>query len=412
MKKILSEKYCTGCSACSVICPTHAIAMVENDEGFLFPNIDSNLCIDCKQCIKSCPVIASLKKKSENGSDKKSLTLDGRLYAARNFDNDVLSQSSSGGLFHAVASSILQTGGIVYGVIFDSNFIPIYIRTQKIREINLMCSSKYIEAVLSSNILNELLNDIKDGRRILFSGTPCQTAGIISICKNNKISIDNAYFVDFFTCSGVPSRRLWKQKLTEHFSIHKIESVNFRSKKLGWRLFSLEFIFQRYRLQRKNIQFPLCDWGRIFLSTSHSCRRSCKFCCFLTKDRQADFSIGDLWNSWYIPHKWQDDKGVSLVMINTVKAGKLLDKVSQFAELIELDEKAGDWAGLDRENNYIENIEERKRFWSFFMEHGFTKTVQRYCPLHIKDYMKFGFIRPILIRTGLIKYIDKIVYKT
>ncbi len=409
MKKVLSEKYCTGCSR---ICPTHAIAMVENDEGFLFPNIDSNLCIDCKQCIKVCPVIASLKEKSDNCINKAPATLDGKLYAARNFDNDVLFQSSSGGLFHAVASSILQTGGIVYGVIFDSNFIPIYIRTQKIREINLMCSSKYIEAVLSSNVLNELLNDIKDGRRILFSGTPCQTAGIISICKNNKISIDNAYFVDFFTCSGVPSRRLWQQKLTEQFSIHKIESINFRSKKLGWRLFSLEFLFQRYRLRRKNIQFPLCDWGRIFLNTPHSCRRSCKFCCFLTKDRQADFSIGDLWNSWYIPHKWQDDKGVSLVMINTVKAVNLLDKISQFAELIELDEKAGDWAGLDRENNYIENLEDRKRFWSFFMEHGFTKTVQRYCPIHLKDYIKFGVIRPILIKTGLIKYIDKIVYKT
>lgn len=411
MKKILSEKYCTGCSACSVLCRAHAIAMVENDEGFLFPKIDSNLCIDCKQCIKVCPVIASLKEKSDNCINKVPATLYGKLYAARNHNMQIVMQSASGGFFHAIASVILESKGVVYGVSFDKVFLPQYVRAETASELQPMLSSKYVEAFLSENVLNQFFDDIRAKKIVLFVGTPCRVAGIISMCDKFNLDINNVYFADFFTCAGVPSRKLWTKKLAEQVNVSTIKNIDFRYKEKSYRNYSVRFTFKNDSHKPLMSLSKLNDWGRLFLFIPHCLRRSCRYCVFLTKKRKTDFYLGDMWDSSYIPHKWQDDKGVSLVMINTVKARNLLDKVYQFAGLIELDEKAGDWAGLDRENNYIENLEDRKKFWSFFMEHGFTKTVQRYCPIHLKDYIKFGFIRPILIKTGLIKYIDKIVYR-
>lgn len=218
--KIIKSNNCTGCFACYNVCPVNAIEMKYDDEGFYKPLISSN-CIECGRCIKICPVI-------DNINSNKVL----ETYAAWSNDEEILLNSSSGGIFSELALNILNDNGIVYGVGWENGEVKHKRITTKdgLRELQ---GSKYLPSFVGE-AYKSVLEDLKNGKKVLFSGTPCQIAGLNKIVRH-----DNLITVDLI-CHGMPSYKVFKKYCKEEF-LEEVKKVDFRSKKTGWINFSLVF---------------------------------------------------------------------------------------------------------------------------------------------------------------------------
>ena len=198
MKKIdtLEKKDCSGCMACMNICPKNAIMMKEDKNGFKYPKIDEKLCIDCGLCSKACPVINKLKENLYNI----------KVYACKNKDENIRKKSSSGGLFTLFAKYILDQEGVVFGAKYDENLRVIHDYIEKDDNINEFRGSKYVQSDINSTYA-KAKKFLSNGRKVLFTGTPCQIEGLITYLGKNY---SNLYTQDFI-CHGVPSPKVWKK---------------------------------------------------------------------------------------------------------------------------------------------------------------------------------------------------------
>ena len=221
MCELVSDKsLCCGCSACYDACPKSAITMIEDKEGFLYPAIDEDKCIDCKLCEKVCP--------TKNKKKNKSLL---EAYAAYNTDENIRLKSSSGGVFSLIAEYVLRNQGVVYGAAFDENFEVEHLRVASVEELELLRGSKYVQSKLDG-IYNLCKKDLEIGKQVLFTGTPCQVSGLKSFLRKEY---DNLVCMDI-VCHGVPSRMVWRKYLEYriNFAKSKIVQIAFRLKNEGW----------------------------------------------------------------------------------------------------------------------------------------------------------------------------------
>ena len=197
MPEFAKKNECTGCSACANICPRQCIEMNEDAEGFVYPQIvNDSLCISCGACERACPI---LNKKNNNDV----LT---KAYAALSKDESLRLESSSGGIFSELAKVVLQSGGIIYGASYNENGLVEHINIDNIEALGKLRGAKYSQSNMgdSFQVLKKQLNS---GRKILFSGTPCQVAGLKSFLNKDY---DNLICIDF-VCHGVPSPMAWRQ---------------------------------------------------------------------------------------------------------------------------------------------------------------------------------------------------------
>ena len=211
------KEKCCGCKACQDICSFNAISFNCDDEGFWYPNIDENKCVECKLCEKICPQLIKIE-------EKKPL----EIYAARNINEQIINQSSSGGIFTALATTIInEKKGHVYCVEYDNNMVAKYKCVDKIEDLNSCRGSKYVQAD-AKEIYKNILEDLKNGIFVMFIGTPCQAAAVREITKNNEEKI---LIVDFI-CHGVPSPKLFKEYIDymQKKNRSKIVKYNNRSK--------------------------------------------------------------------------------------------------------------------------------------------------------------------------------------
>ena len=300
--KIIKNNNCTGCFACYNVCPVNAIEMKYDNEGFYKPLISSN-CIECGKCIKTCPVI-------ENKNSNKVL----ETYAAWSNDEEILLNSSSGGIFSELAFEILNEDGIVYGVGWEDGEVKHKRITTKdgLKELQ---GSKYLPSFVGDAYKN-VIEDLKDGRKVLFSGTPCQIAGLNKIIKN-----DNLITVDLI-CHGMPSYKAFEKYCKEEF-LEKVKKVDFRSKKTGWINYSLIY----YTNILKNNYHRMDKFFFGFLKDIYL-NEPCYNCKFKGtkegKNREADITLADFWG---VPKELFNEKGVSLVVINTKKGKELFSKI-------------------------------------------------------------------------------------
>lgn len=309
MKK-LEVTYCNGCSACVNKCPKHCIEMVKDQEGFLYPAIMESQCIDCHLCEKVCPVL-----------NKRETVLPVRVYVARNSDAIVVKRSSSGGIFSLFALNILRKGGVVFGARFNDKFEVIHDYIADEKELGLLQGSKYIQSDLNKTF-TEVKSLLKIGRKVLFSGTPCQIAGLKSFLG---IKYENLLTVDFI-CHGVPSPGVWKSYLTETLkelnieSLDKVTRISFRDKIIGWKRFG--FSISYHSTENKALSFTETLDKNHFLKGFISnlyLRPSCHHCLFKNWSSGSDITIADAWGVENIYPELNDDKGYNLVIISTKK---------------------------------------------------------------------------------------------
>ena len=196
MINIIEKSKCTGCSACANICPKNCIEMIRDEEGFLYPQINFDICGECGICEKICPVANFEYIKDDT---------DTIAYAVINKNNDIRKKSSSGGVFTLLAEQVLDNNGVVFGAAFDKNFLVKHISVENKEELDKLRGSKYLQSDVGDTYTIAKAN-LDNGRQVLYSGTPCQIAGLLSFLKKpykNLITVD-------LICHGVPSPRLWK----------------------------------------------------------------------------------------------------------------------------------------------------------------------------------------------------------
>ncbi len=313
MNEIIVEKEkCSGCFACVSACPVSSISMQEDSEGFWYPKINSLTCIECNLCRKSCPVIS---RQDRNRKEK-------TIIAAKSRDDVVRLKSSSGGIFPLLAEVIFVQGGVVYGAAFSEDCkTVIHVRIDQKRDLWKLQGSKYVQSKID-NCYKEAKKDLDTGRKVLFTGTPCQIEGLRSYLMKEY---DNLYLQDI-VCHGVPSPLVWKKyvEYREKEARGSVERTYCRHKKYGWNMFSLLFEFSN---KRKYIGSKREDlYLRGFLANLFL-RPSCYQCSFKGLDRNSDITLADFWGIDNIFPNMNDDKGISIVMINSEKGGELFDKI-------------------------------------------------------------------------------------
>lgn len=303
MIHITEPKNCCGCNACVQACPKHCIKMQEDSEGFLYPVVDRESCIDCGLCERVCPVI------NQNEPQKPVVTL-----AAVNSDESVRLASSSGGIFTLLAERTIDNGGVVFGAAFDENWDVKHICIDSKSELPKLRGSKYVQSTIG-NCYKEAITHLSAGKEVLFSGTPCQIAGLKRFLHKEYKNLKTVDVV----CHGAPSPMVWRMYLDEvssMYNIAQITDIKFRDKTEGWKNFSLSIKYKDKGGAEKTFRETLNEnvFMRCFLSNL-CLRPSCYACPVRNGKSGSDITLADLWGAENICPGLDDDKGVSLVLL-------------------------------------------------------------------------------------------------
>lgn len=302
----LNKDNCCGCGVCEKICAHSAITMVADDFGFLYPKVSVDRCVDCGLCERICPF--NTKGTTQYDSPK--------AYAVRHRDPEVVNQSRSGGFFTAITDSILQSGGIIYGAVVDEFVRVVHMRADSSAGRDRMRGSKYSQSQLC-DVCNAVKRDLRNGKRVLFSGTPCQVEAITRFVgeklRENLVTVD-------IICHGVGSPEVWR-RFVEHIERsagRKIAQVDFRDKKkYGWNgLHKESFLFEKDSVRK---YYPYTYYNDFHV------RESCRNCPYTSIPRHSDITLGDLWGFEKVVPEWgKGNNGISLVLINSTKGLELM----------------------------------------------------------------------------------------
>lgn len=315
----LKPEYCTGCGACSNVCPTQAITMEFDREGFLAPVVHEDKCVNCGLCARQCPVM----NPQYPNWDKPV------CYAAMGSD-EVRAKSSSGGIFSLVSSYVLANGGYVCGAAFDENFVLKHTIVSSEEDMPKLRESKYVQSDTNTAYtqIGELL---KQQKLVLFSGCGCQVAGLYAYLDGKKIDTDNLYTLDLM-CHGSPSPKLFEKYLKEEHAGHEIAHVSFREKAhFGWTA-GMTVQYKDGGVYRKSkVTDPYYKAFQPFVSL----RKSCGHCLFAKIPRQGDLTLADFWGAGALKRNFDDQKGTSIVSVNSEKGKKLLEIIRKDLKLLE-----------------------------------------------------------------------------
>lgn len=311
---IIPYNTCTGCGACSAICPRTCIKMTEDELGFEIPVINSTLCIHCEFCKKVCPVY------NDYGAKINRVPL--RVIAAKNKEMSVVTKSSSGGIFSAFAENIINRKGIVYGVALTNTLKAEHVRIEDIESIIKVRGSKYIHST-SSNAFSTIKSDLKSNRLVLFSGTPCQIAALRQYLR---LDYPNLLCIEV-VCHGVPTHLAFQKYIKYLENKHKSEiiDVNFRDKAKGWENNRISFKFANGKILSQRSSQNLFAQGYI---NNLFVRDSCTDCRFKALKSNADVTLGDMWGVENMLPNYNATGGVSLICVNSLNGENALGQIS------------------------------------------------------------------------------------
>lgn len=361
----LKKEDCCGCSACYSICAKHAITMKPDEEGFLYPEIDQASCVDCGRCTQICPVMYE-------GNYKESGTP--RFYVARHKLPEVLQQSTSGGAFTAISDAILRKKGVIYGADYDEGFHVLHKRAETTKQRNRMRISKYVQSDMGDTY-TQIKVDLKAGRTVLFTGTPCQAAGLRGFMGNSPLT-DRLYVCDLI-CHSIPSPLIWEEykSLLERENGGKLVSVQFRSKKHGWSRENSKkgILFATDR----NCEIQEDDrFYQLFFKGGAITRPSCSQCRFADINRASDLTIADYWGIEKYSPEWFDPLGVSVILVNSSKGNDFFDQCRQdmLVEERPKEESLNEQKRLHEPSKFPEN---RSLFWENYQCFGFEFVIEK-----------------------------------
>lgn len=308
----VNKSQCCGCTACVNICPTKSIYLEEDNKGFLYPKIDENICINCGLCETTCP----LKQNSLPAVHEH------KAYGVKNKSASERMKSSSGSVFIELAKFILSQKGVVYGVRMEDDFTICYSRAENLDEARKFQGSKYVQSLKLDNY-NKVKQDLIQGKKVLFIGTPCEVAGLKNFLRGRDTS--GLYTVDII-CHGVPSQLFLKQSIQKQEERYgaKVKRLTFRDKSYGWRNQEIKIDFNN----EKEYHAPIWEDEFYRLFTSNYILRDCCYSCHYSNlDREGDITIGDFWNIKNVKEAFEDQLGVSSVIINSEKGNQLFEEI-------------------------------------------------------------------------------------
>lgn len=347
MISINEKEHCCGCYSCIQRCPKQCITMREDEEGFLYPKVDESVCIDCGLCEKVCPVI-------NQDAEREPL----EALAAKNPNEEIRKESSSGGIFTMLAESVIDGGGVVYGACFDERWEVVHQSAETKADLAKFRGSKYVQSKVL-NTYKEAEAQLKAGRKVLYSGTPCQIAGLRRFLRKDY---DNLLTVDFI-CHGVPSPGMFRTYLRDEIRRMtarqgggrntvllpciplvtesdgfdckglKIKSISFRDKRNGWKKYGFALALSESSDEGENSVLlsysPLNKnlFLRGFLRDLYL-RPSCYACPTKHLKSGSDITLGDWWGIGSLKPEIDDDRGVSAVTINTEKGQAVLHNLN------------------------------------------------------------------------------------
>lgn len=352
MITITDKSQCCGCSACAQRCPKQCISMQMDNEGFLYPQVDISKCVDCHLCEKVCPVI--------NQYDTRTPL---KVYAAKNSVDEVRRLSSSGGIFTLLAEQTIKDGGVVFGACWDNEWNVKHDCVDNLSDLQRFRSSKYLQSVIGDNYL-KAEQFLKTGRKVMFTGTPCQIAGLKHFLRKEY---DNLLAVEII-CHSVPSPGVWQQFLTTRLHTLKwnksdIRNISFRDKKTGWKTYS--FVIENkdgnsfIELSSKNA------FMRGFLADLYT-RPSCHACSAKQLKSGSDLTLGDFWGIESLMPEIDDDKGVSAIIVNSDKGKQVLHNINVELHEVQYDDLT------TRNPALVKSFPKTPKRTEFFKEDGFT----------------------------------------
>lgn len=317
MPALAAKEYCTGCTACASACPKGCITMAVDEDGFRFPAVDPDACVSCGLCERVCPVTAPRQVPEEAP----------KAYAAYTKDDALRLNSSSGGVFSEVAKLVLAQHGAVFGAAYHENFEVVHICVEQEAELTRLRGAKYAQSDLGSTF-SQVKRRLEQGQQVLFSGTPCLVGGLKAYLTKDY---DNLLTVDF-VCHSVPSPMAWKAYVSyraEQDNGGKLpERINLRAKNSGWSRYRYSNLFEyaggsaHSAISGESLYMKLFGGG--YLS-----RESCENCRFKGYSRISDLTLGDFWGIWDIHPEMDDNKGTSLVLVQSDRGAVVLEQLRQ-----------------------------------------------------------------------------------
>lgn len=370
MIEIKNKTLCTGCGGCVQKCPRSCISMNEDEKGFKYPKVEKDKCIRCNLCDKVCPFNGTLIPKYNP-----------TVYAARTLNDDILKHSSSGGIFSELCKIVLSRGGVIFGASFNENFEVEHTYIEKFEDIYKLQGSKYVQSDINLSFL-EIQKFLKDNRLVLFSGTPCQVSGLLNFLGKEY---DNLVCIDFI-CHGVPSPLVWRSYLNylEEKTKSNVSHINFRDKSNGWRMFNIFFKFdseetegsESQQNEKRNLIFKESVTKNIYLKgfiNNLFLRPSCYNCHFKSFKSKSDITLGDCWGIEHVYPELNDNRGYSLVFLNTDIGKHLFDSLECFKIPYVYD------IALNNNPSIKDSVKKTKfvtKFWKSFHKRGIESILE------------------------------------
>lgn len=392
----ITETQCTGCGACSFVCPFGAVEKKTNDEGFAYFVVNSNKCKGCGLCEKKCPVL------TENGqllgevlSNNKNVS----AFCVQNSNEHIRFKSASGGVFPMIAKRIIEMGGVVFGAGFDTNWKVCHFEIDKCEDIAKLQSSKYVQSDMDG-VYTKIVDNLSKGKTVLFSGTPCQVAAVNNIvaAKLKK----NLILIDLF-CHGISSPGLFDAYLNEVIPRVPILSICFRYKKKSWEKYCMYIEYGEG--ESYSAGFRVDPYLSAFCAKM-SLRNSCYSCKSKGFPRHSDLTLGDFWMIDRIFPDMNDHKGTSIVLAHTDKGHRIISELQNAARIKQIDNKnliefySNSGKPVMRPNN-------RDAFFKEVKCNGIKYASKKYCKLSLKQRVVIE-TRKMLIQLKLYDFVRKL----
>ena len=369
MITISNKADCCGCTACMAICPKRCISMKTDNEGFRYPFVDTIACINCGLCERVCPII-----------NNKEILNAPQIYGVINKDVSILNESTSGGAFWGLVDYALSENGEVYGVAYDNDFHVHHMREDSLDGCKKFHGAKYVESTIDDNLFANIKADLEAGLNVLFSGTPCQIAGLKGYLRkeyNNLLTCD-------LVCSSVPSSMIYSDFLEFVSQKKRIKNINMRWKGKGWLRTRPQYLYDDGSIETGTGYAQL--WHTIAFSHLIS-RPSCHSCRYSNFNRQGDFTIGDFWGFEKFYSEVDYNDGVSLLMVNTEKGKVVFNDIKQRFIVIESDI---DHCRQPRLISPVKSNSRRSEFWNDYPKHSFEFIARKYWHYGFWNQLKYN----------------------
>lgn len=382
MIQLIQKEDCVGCRGCVQVCPKQCISFDEDTQGFSYPKVDLERCIHCNLCEKVCPVINQALPRQPAD-----------VYGAKNKDESIKAHSSSGGVFYALAEKIIAEGGVVFGAQFNDKWEVVHGYAEDMEGVSAFQTSKYVQSYIGNSFC-EVKSFLESGRKVMFTGTPCQISGLKLFLR--KDYPEQLLTVDI-VCHGVPSPRVWREYLDYIKTGYKrkfkntestlsvspvITSINFRDKRLGWNKYGFSIcitdtnltqtnIVEIESVENKEILFePVSQniYMQGFLKDLYL-RPSCYQCPVKQLKSGSDLSLADFWGVQRSYPKLYDSAGLSLILVNTVWGKIYLEKCN--CEKIRVS-----YDIVKKANPAITKSSSKPKLYNYFWENYFDKGLQ------------------------------------